>query len=134
MIWVFNLNSWRYLGFNRHFLKSISDLLTLNRFPNICIVLVVGQNKFKNWTDLLTYFLFPKCTLKAVGIDLNKNENLSKMPQGHLLEVFKSAERKSGNYKLLGCTLEGHHVDTWKICPLALNLVFWGFQTSGRWI
>ena len=33
-----------HLKFNRHFLKAIFDLLTLNRFPNgFCIVLVVGQ-------------------------------------------------------------------------------------------
>ena len=41
--WAYQINL-DHLKFNRHFLKSIFDLLILNRLPNgFCIALVMGQ-------------------------------------------------------------------------------------------
>ena len=47
-------NDLGHFGFNLHLLKSIFDLFTLNRSPNIfCIVFVVHQ-KITNWTQQST--------------------------------------------------------------------------------
>ena len=57
-----------------------------------------------------------------------------KTPEIQLLEVLRPGEYESGKLKILECTLEGLEVDfqgKFEIYPLTLNLITWGFQTSG---